>query len=230
MEDYCDQPRDPLISYSGVAYDDDRAREPVILNVYDMFWTNDYTGNIGLGVYHSGLEVYGREYAYGGHPFPFSGIFDISPRQAGELGEQFRFKESLHIGFTDFRPGDVEKILEELGKEFRGDRYHLMHRNCNHFSGALSQILTGEDIPGWVNRLAYISTCVPFLQRCLPKEWLTPHALETSLETRNRDSRSSQSVATTMSTVTAGSMNSFLIFFQRMGHLVFSKLLSVRFH
>jgi hypothetical protein len=36
------------------SFDDDRAREPVILNVYDMFWTNDYTGNMGLGVYHSG--------------------------------------------------------------------------------------------------------------------------------------------------------------------------------
>ena len=97
-------------------------REPVILNVYDMFWTNDYTGNMGLGVYHSGLEVYGREYAYGGHPFPFSGIFDIAPRAAGELGEQFRFKQAIHLGNTDFRSCDVEKILEELGKEFRGDR------------------------------------------------------------------------------------------------------------
>ena len=25
----------------------DVSREPVILNIYDMFWTNDYTGNLG---------------------------------------------------------------------------------------------------------------------------------------------------------------------------------------
>ena len=122
----------------------DVSREPVILNIYDMFWTNDYTATLGVGVYHSGLEVYGREYAYGGHPFPFSGIFDISPREAGELGEQFRYKQSLHLGNTDFTQLEVEKIIEQLGKEYRGDRYHLMNRNCNHFTGAFSQILTGR--------------------------------------------------------------------------------------
>jgi len=184
-------------------------REPVILNVYDMFWTNEYTGNMGLGVYHSGLEVYGREYAYGGHPFPFSGIFDIAPRAAGELGEQFRFKQALHLGNTDFRACDVEKILEEMGKDFRGDRYHLMSRNCNHFSGAYANILCGRDIPGWVNRLAYFSTCVPFLQRCLPKELLTPHALETTIEERNHRSESHNNrVASTASTSTTATETS----------------------
>ena len=42
---------------NGLLGDERSSGEPVILNVYDMFWTNEYTGNMGLGVYHSGLQV-----------------------------------------------------------------------------------------------------------------------------------------------------------------------------
>lgn len=86
------------------------------------------------------MEIFGTEFAYGGHPFPFTGVFEITPRNHDELGEQFHFRQSIQIGCTDFNYQEVRRIVEELGNQFRGDRYHLMNNNCNHFSSALTQV------------------------------------------------------------------------------------------
>jgi len=143
---------------------------------------NNYTSAIGIGIYHCGVEVYGVEYGYGGHPFPFSGIFEMVPKDSEELGETFRFKESIEIGQTDFTKVEIEQIVILLGREYRGIDYHLMNKNCNSFSSKFCKTICGEDIPSWVNRLAYLTTFVPFIERVIPKEWISPIAIQHTVE------------------------------------------------
>ncbi|KAI6186706.1 Desumoylating isopeptidase 2 [Aphelenchoides besseyi] len=154
------------------------AMAPVRVNVYDMYWLNDYASTLGFGIYHSGVEVYGVEYAYGGHQFPFSGIFSNDPQDVEELGENFKFKQSIYLGETALSKKAVENLVKSFGDDFRGDRYHLITKNCNHFTTDFVRELTGLVVPGWINRLASVSSSVPFLERWIPQEWLTPMAIE----------------------------------------------------
>ncbi|KAI1309034.1 Deubiquitinase DESI2 [Halotydeus destructor] len=187
------------------------AREPIKLNVYDMCTINQYTSRLGVGVFHSGIQVYGIEYGYGGHPFEVSGVFEMEPRDEEALGEEtFRYKETIIIGYTDFSDDEIRELVKSMGEQFKGHQYHLLHKNCNHFCDSLSKTLCGSSIPSWVNRLAYISTCVPFLERCIPKEILTPAALErelrehTGLHSRH-DSHGSNGMSPETSTTSTGS-------------------------
>lgn len=123
---------------------------PVYLNVYDLTPINGYAYWLGLGIYHSGVQVHGVEYGFGAHEHETTGVFEVEPRQC----PGFTFRKSILIGRTDLGPREVHSFMEKLAVHYAGNSYHLMTRNCNHFCNDVCLKLTGKPIPRWVNRLA----------------------------------------------------------------------------
>ncbi|KAI3684344.1 hypothetical protein L6452_33567 [Arctium lappa] len=125
---------------------------PVYLNVYDLTSMNGYAYWLGLGVYHSGVQVHGVEYAFGSHEQATTGIFEGEPRQC----EGFTFRKQILIGWTEMNLREVRGFMEELAQDYKGISYNLITRNCNHFCNDVCLRLTGNPIPNWINRLARI--------------------------------------------------------------------------
>ncbi|KAM0045741.1 putative PPPDE peptidase domain-containing protein [Helianthus debilis subsp. tardiflorus] len=85
---------------------------PVYLNVYDLTPINGYAYWVGLGVYHSGVQVHGVEYAFGAHEHSTTGIFEVEPRKC----PGFTFRKSILIGRTDFGSREVRSFIETLAR------------------------------------------------------------------------------------------------------------------
>ncbi|KAL9993989.1 putative PPPDE peptidase domain-containing protein [Helianthus debilis subsp. tardiflorus] len=132
---------------------------PVYLNVYDLTSMNGYAYWLGLGVYHSGVQVHGVEYAFGCHEQESTGIFEGEPKQC----EGFTFRKQILIGWTEKNLNEVRGIMEELAEDYKGVSYNLITKNCNHFCNDVCVRLTGKSIPSWINRLARIG----FLCNCI---------------------------------------------------------------
>lgn len=149
---------------------------PVYLNVYDLTPMNGYAYWAGFGIFHSGVEVHGVEYAFGAHDYPSSGVFEVEPRQC----PGFKFRRSILIGTTNLDPVRVREFMEHHAANYHGDTYHLIVKNCNHFCNDICYNLTGKQIPGWVNRLAKLGSVfscvlpealrVSAVQHCIPNE------------------------------------------------------------
>jgi hypothetical protein len=140
----------------------------VYLNVYDLVEQNSYMYWAGVGIYHSGVEIYGVEYAFGGHEYDAPGVFATHPRLApGTVA----LREALLVGHTTLTPTEVYELVQNMGNEYKGNKYHLLQMNCNTFSTDLCRRLTGTEPPGWVNRLANLAVSLHCL---LPPGWVPP--------------------------------------------------------
>ncbi|KAG2494192.1 hypothetical protein HYH03_007550 [Edaphochlamys debaryana] len=141
---------------------------PVTLNIYDLAPQNNWTYWCGVGIFHSGVEVYGVEYAYGGHDYDYSGVFATNPRDAPG---QVIFRESVPMGETNLSQQEIHHLVQRMGNEYKGNNYHLLQRNCNHFASDLCRQLVGKEAPTWINRLAGIAVMLHCL---IPSSWVPP--------------------------------------------------------
>lgn len=126
----------------------------VILNVYDLTPINNYSYWVGFGIFHSGIEVHGKEYGFGAHDFPISGVFEVEPKSC----PGFIYRCSILLGCINMSFSEFRALIESVASEYHGDTYHLISKNCNHFTEDMVHRLTGKHIPGWVNRLARIGS------------------------------------------------------------------------
>ena len=153
--------------------------EKVFLNVYNLGGINPYLraclccGSGGLAIYHSAIEVYGIEYAFGGHPTSSSGVFETKPFhqliENGVLPDNISLHEQHYLGVTSKSPLKIADVVAALAPAWPGNGYDLIRRNCNHFATELAEALKLRPacaIPAHVNRIARVATAISC---CLPK-------------------------------------------------------------
>jgi PPPDE putative peptidase domain len=105
---------------------------------------------------HFFSTVHGMEYGFGAHEYPSSGVFEVEPKKC----PGFIYRSSIQLGRINMAPDQFREFIEGLACDYYGDTYHLISKNCNHFTDDVSSKLVGRHIPGWVNRLAKLGVCV----------------------------------------------------------------------
>ncbi|CAI2381636.1 unnamed protein product [Moneuplotes crassus] len=137
----------------------------IILNIYDLSPANKYLYSVGLGFYHTGVEVNGKEWSFGGNPeMTGTGVFDSEPLSLE--GEAYR--ASVELG-TISSMSEFYRALEIVKQDFEANQYNVLTKNCNHFSDAICRKMLGRGIPGYINRMAKMGSCC----RCLiPKKMM----------------------------------------------------------
>lgn len=126
----------------------------VTVHVYDVSHStkvehaNDILYRLGTGIFHAAVEVYGLEWSYG--KSKGSGVFSCQPRSC----KAHHFRESVPMGKTRCTPEEVQNILREMRKEWRGPDYELLKRNCTHFSDDFCRRLGLRRLPRWILNLS----------------------------------------------------------------------------
>jgi hypothetical protein len=149
----------------------------VYLNVYDLAgdWRVSAFNRMSLdmlqigGMFHAGLEVYGREYMFGGggddlygvEAAPDEDIYALSSAEESGVSscdpracDRHRFRQTECLGLTTLSEKEVQDTLCVLARDWPSRCYRTLERNCVHFCRDFSDQLGTTAVPDWVNYLA----------------------------------------------------------------------------
>eukprot|EP01053_Blabericola_migrator_P000167 Blabericola_migrator_1__166@NODE_1043_length_5621_cov_191_151602_g718_i0_p2_GENE_NODE_1043_length_5621_cov_191_151602_g718_i0NODE_1043_length_5621_cov_191_151602_g718_i0_p2_ORF_typecomplete_len461_score44_03Peptidase_C97/PF05903_14/2_2e33_NODE_1043_length_5621_cov_191_151602_g718_i01541536 len=124
-------------------------RNAVKLRVYDISggaasrWSPIVLGRKLEGIWHSGIEVFGYEYFYGG------GVVKMRPENV-ERTFGIRPAHVHHLGYTDTSRSQFERWLISIMPSFKREVYDLVEWNCNHFTNHVSEYLVSRPIPDYI--------------------------------------------------------------------------------
>jgi len=136
-----------------------KAKQPVFLNVYELGNTSSLVLGINKvtqdflsqgGLFHTAIDVIGREVSFGATRRSGTGIFSCHPRRC----LLHRYRESIYLGDCSKSPDQVKEIIRSLHDEWPGRKYSTLHRNCCHFAAELARRLGVGELPSWVHHLA----------------------------------------------------------------------------
>jgi hypothetical protein len=99
--------------------------------------------SIGMGAYHTSVEVDGQFYTFAAN----AGIVKTKHRDQGLPADYVNaYQESIVLGASCHdRRGELNEIIQTLSQTFTPTSYHLAHRNCNHFTETLATALILRD-------------------------------------------------------------------------------------
>lgn len=143
----------------------------VYLNIYDLAqdWRVGMFNRVSQdvlqlgGMFHAGVEVYGREYMFGcsadsedeqdiyviAYPEE-TGVSACEPRSC----DRHTFRQAESLGLTVLSEVEVLDALCILARDWPARSYRLLERNCIHFCRELCETLRVMPPPDWVDSLA----------------------------------------------------------------------------
>lgn len=135
---------------------------PIYLNIYDISVCNKILRLLGIGIYHSAIQIFDTEFAFYPSNSDRTGVTEDVPF----TNKKIKFWKQLKLGETTLSFQEIEEIISELKIEYIASSYDAFDKNCNHFTYEFSKKVLNVETPAYLNRIS----CLTRVLKCFLSE------------------------------------------------------------